>query len=183
MGRFAYFSTDLIYKFVFGVQNSIDIEQFFGKDATDKETCESVDCEEEDCDGEHGEIPGRVWDNTDKEKILARLVLMKEKDKTLPSINLSDYEKNREGTEELLKWFDTNYIIQSYSKILNENDKRKEEDNKNGIDTHSFSYIVKHITEPSQLKKDTENMCLYCLGWIIYHQLTYVDQLSVIYEY
>ena len=185
MGRYANLSTEYEYKFVFGVQDSTDIEQFFGKDTSEEETCENVGCEDEDCDGDHGENLSRVWDNKnyDKEKVLARLTLMKEKDKTLPLVDLSQYEKNIEGTDKLNEWFFTNYLKPLYNKQEEEGKKQQEEDKKNGVDIKTFSYIVKRINEPSESQIKLRNMCLYCLGYIIHHQLTYVDQLSVMYEY
>ena len=183
MGRYARFITEYVYSFVFRIQDSTDIEQFFGKDTTIKATCENVGCDDEDCEDDHGEIPSRVWDSLDKEKILERLTLMREKDNILPLVDLSQYEKNREGTHQLDRWFFTNYVKPLYIKQVEDEDNQMKEDKKNGIDTNSIEYIVKKITKPPESQMKTENMCLYCLGWVIHHQLTYVDQLSVVYEY
>ena len=117
MGRYAYFNTEFEYKFLFGVQRSIDITWFGGRRVLTMEWNA-----EEDLEGVMQELNG-----------IAQFGNL-----TLPDFN--SYTKDMDGLERL------------YGDLLNK-----------------YS-----INSPIHAK--------FCLGCLIYHQLTYTPNLSCRYE-
>lgn len=75
MGRYAYFSTDFTYKFVFAVQSSSDIDEFGGARTGPYK---------------------RQWNKSQASTILARLSAMSEDDKLVHDVK--NYPKNVDGT-------------------------------------------------------------------------------------
>jgi hypothetical protein len=123
MGRYAFFNTDLEYKFAFGVQSSEDIQEFGGTDISDYKN--------------NG--PRHKWTEEDREDILFELKHIEDFYEFEP-FDFSKYEKNIDGTYELRRAFEKKYI-------------------------HLEAYHYKYI-----------------LGLIIYHQLEYMNPLTVNYE-
>ena len=127
MGRYAFFNTELEYKFRFGVQPSEDIRTFGGIMRHD--LYKGGDFHHE-------------WEQKDMPFILQELNDMLEY-REIPLPEFETYEKNRDGTSNL-KWkLEEYYTERNYSE----------------------EFIARFI-----------------LGCILYHQLMYVEKLSVQYE-
>ncbi len=85
MGRYAFFDTDLEYKFRFGVQSSSDIRSFGGRILYEKY---------EGCDHHH------EWEKKDIEYIMDQIKGLLQWIGEEP-VEFEKYAKNREGTNEL----------------------------------------------------------------------------------
>lgn len=94
MGRYAFFNTDLEYKFGFGCQSSRDI-LLFGGLGNSRGLISSYLFDEEDY-----ESPYHEWSQDDKEKILKRLHRIAN-NLEVELINFDSYEKNLDGTHNL----------------------------------------------------------------------------------
>jgi hypothetical protein len=93
MGRWAYFSTGLEYKFWFGLQSSSDIIEFYGK-------------ENNELDDEYRGTKYVSWNSSIKENIKEDLDnLKKEHYSFLQEISWDSYELNLEGTTKLYHSF------------------------------------------------------------------------------
>jgi hypothetical protein len=134
MGRYARFTTGFEYKFAFGVQESLDITEFYGAWKKNMDEYEN----------------SISWiEDEDKEMIFEKLDKMKKENPILPEICWEIYKPSMEGTYELRDFF--------YEKVPQ------------GIDsttTHNGMMFYK-----------------YLLGCLIYHQLTYSEDLSCDFEF
>jgi hypothetical protein len=132
MGRWAYFSTGLEYKFWFGLQSSSDILEFYGK-------------ENNEFDDEYRGTKYVSWNSSVKENIKNDLDIMKNEHSFIQDISWDSFEENLEGTTKLYHSFCEN----------NNNNHTEEQD---------------------------EISSKYLLGFLIYHQLTYTENLSCEFE-
>jgi hypothetical protein len=89
MGRYAFFNTELEYKFAFGVQPSEDIHEFGGADTSDYKN-----------DG-----PSHTWTEEDREDILFELKHIEEFYE-FESFDFSKYKKDLDGTYDLRRDFE-----------------------------------------------------------------------------
>ena len=94
MGRYAFFNTDLEYKFGFGCQNSRDI-LLFGGLSNCRGIVTSFLFEEEDY-----ERPYHEWSEKDKPTIYKRIQRIAQA-LGRELVNFDSYEKNLDGTHEL----------------------------------------------------------------------------------
>lgn len=133
MGRYAYFTTGLEYKFAFGVQESLDITEFYGAWRKNMDEYENSISWTED---------------EDKEMILEKLERMQKENIMLPIIQFEQYKPSIQGTYEIRDYF---YEIES---------------------TLYFGS-----------KEGNKNFYKYLLGCLIYHQLTYIENLSCDFEF
>ncbi len=92
MGRWAYFSTGLEYKFWFGTQSSSDILEFYGK-------------ENNELEDEYRGTKYVSWNSSIKEIIKNDLDTMKNEHSFLQEISWDSYELNLEGTTKLYHSF------------------------------------------------------------------------------
>jgi hypothetical protein len=88
MGRWAYFSTGLEYKFGFGVQDSEDITHFGGA------------LSENDYD-EHAGLSLIRWTDQDRPVAALRLDMMRQQYTELPAVDVNRYLATLEGTQTL----------------------------------------------------------------------------------
>jgi hypothetical protein len=84
MGRYAFFNTELEYKFAFGVQPSEDIQEFGGTDISDYKN----------------DRPRHTWTEEDREDILFELKHIEEFYEFEP-FDFSKYKKDLDGTYDL----------------------------------------------------------------------------------
>jgi hypothetical protein len=89
MGRYAYFSSGVHYKFWFGVQSSEDITRFYG---------EGDVIIDDDCGDSHI----HRWEaQYDRERILKKLEKLRKENNCLPEVDWKKYNLNEEGTTAL----------------------------------------------------------------------------------
>lgn len=93
MGRYAFFNTELEYKFAFGIQPSEDILDFGGQDTTDY-------------DDNHE--PSHTWAEEDKEDVLSEIRHL-EDFYNFKSFDFSKYKKDLDGTYQLRRDFEKTY--------------------------------------------------------------------------
>lgn len=125
MGRYAFFTTGIEYKFWFAIQESADITRFGGITKVSS-NCDYL----------------QEWKEEDKEYALQALRLF-ERRHDIPPFDISSYEANVKETERLKEMF--------YGNLFD-----------------------RYLSEQEQ--------AYYCLGWLIYHQLTYEPNLSCTFE-
>ena len=94
MGRYAFFNTDLEYKFGFGCQDSSDIVLFGGLGNYSGIILNNL------CDEEDYERPYHEWSQTEKEKIFKRIHRIAQS-LGRELVNFDSYEKNLDGTHKL----------------------------------------------------------------------------------
>jgi hypothetical protein len=94
MGRYAFFNTEVEYKFVFGVQPSEDILEFGGHDITDYENKRYE--------------PRHRWTEEDKEDVLSEIRHL-EDFYSFQSFDFSKYTKDLDGTYQLRRDFEKTY--------------------------------------------------------------------------
>lgn len=111
MGRYAFFSTGLEYKFGYGCQNSRDI-LLFGGLGNYRGIISSPLFEEEDY-----ESPYHEWSQKDKEKNLIRLHRIAQS-LGRELINFDSYEKNLDGTHALRNAIRDDFEVMSEESYL-----------------------------------------------------------------
>lgn len=94
MGRYAFFNTEVEYKFAFGVQGSGDIQEFGGQDTTDYENVRYE--------------PSHKWTEDDKEDVLSEIRHLEDFYDFKP-FNFSKYKKDLDGTYQLRRDFEKKY--------------------------------------------------------------------------
>lgn len=94
MGRYAFFNTEVEYKFAFGVQGSGDIQEFGGQDTTDYENTRYE--------------PSHKWTEDDKEDVLSEIRHLEDFYDFKP-FNFLKYKKDLDGTYQLRRDFEKTY--------------------------------------------------------------------------
>jgi hypothetical protein len=106
MGRYAFFNTELEYKFAFGVQGSGDIQEFGGQDTTDYENKTYE--------------PSHRWIEEDKEDVLSEIRYLEDFYDFEP-FDFSKYKKDLDGTYDVRRDFEKTYLyldIHHYKYLL-----------------------------------------------------------------
>ncbi len=94
MGRYAFFNTEVEYKFAFGVQGSGDIQEFSGQDITDYNS-------------NRYELSHR-WTEEDKDDVLSEIRHIEDFYSFEP-FDFSKYTKDLKGTYNVIRDFEKEY--------------------------------------------------------------------------
>jgi hypothetical protein len=94
MGRYAFFNTEVEYKFAFGVQGSGDIQEFGGQDTTDYEN--------------NRYEPSHNWTVEDKVDVLSEIRHLEDFYDFEP-FDFSKYKKDLDGTYDVRRDFEKKY--------------------------------------------------------------------------